>query len=57
MPSVFCRIKTKPGAARRAVAQQIVVEPFNWDNGDLVFEDRPGIGIELDEAKLETYRI
>ncbi len=36
---------------------EIVKEPFRWENGDLLLEDRPGIGIELDEAKLETYRV
>ena len=41
----------------RGFFDDIVREPFNWDDGDLVFEDRPGIGIELDEAKLEQYRI
>ena len=29
---------------------------LRWEDGDLIFEDRPGIGIELDETKLETYR-
>jgi L-alanine-DL-glutamate epimerase-like enolase superfamily enzyme len=41
----------------RGFFDEIVKEPFRWDDGDLVFEDRPGIGIELDEAKLEQYRI
>ncbi len=40
----------------RGFFDEIVKEPFNWENGDLVFEDRPGIGIELDETKLEQYR-
>ena len=35
---------------------EIVKEPFRWENGDLILEERPGIGIELDEAKLEKYR-
>ncbi len=34
---------------------EIVVEPFRWEDGDLLFEDRPGIGIELDEKALERY--
>lgn len=35
---------------------EIVKQPFNWEGGDLILDDRPGIGIELDEAKLEAYR-
>lgn len=36
---------------------EIVKEPLKWDAGDLIVDDRPGIGVELDEAKLETYRV
>ncbi|MEX2539876.1 MAG: mandelate racemase/muconate lactonizing enzyme family protein [Actinomycetota bacterium] len=36
---------------------EIVRDPFRWEDGDLIFEDRPGIGIELDEQKLEQYRV
>jgi L-alanine-DL-glutamate epimerase-like enolase superfamily enzyme len=35
---------------------ELVVEPFEWDQGDLIPSDRPGIGIELDEEKLEAHR-
>lgn len=35
---------------------EIVKEPFEWQDGDLIVSDRPGIGIELDEARLENYR-
>jgi len=41
----------------RGFFDEIVKEPFNWEDGDLIFEDRPGIGIELDAEKLEQYRI
>ena len=34
----------------------IVKEPFEWKEGDLIPPDRPGIGIELDEKKLEKYK-
>lgn len=34
---------------------EIVKEPLVWDGGDLVIDDRPGIGVELNEAKLERY--
>ncbi len=35
---------------------EIVKEPFEWEGGDLIPSDRPGLGIELDEEKLEKYR-
>jgi 2-dehydro-3-deoxyphosphogalactonate aldolase len=34
----------------------IVKEPLRWEAGDLLIDDRPGIGVELDEAALEKYR-
>jgi galactonate dehydratase len=40
----------------RGFFDEIVTEPFRWEDGDLIFEDHPGIGIELDEEKLATYR-
>lgn len=36
---------------------EIVKEPLKWDAGDLILDDRPGIGVELDEVKLEQYRV
>jgi galactonate dehydratase len=33
---------------------EIVKVPFVWENGYLIPPDRPGIGIELDEEKLEA---
>jgi L-alanine-DL-glutamate epimerase-like enolase superfamily enzyme len=36
---------------------EIVKEPLRWEAGDLILDDRPGIGVELDEAALENYRI
>jgi L-alanine-DL-glutamate epimerase-like enolase superfamily enzyme len=35
---------------------QIVKQPLRWEDGDLILDDRPGIGVELDEAALEKYR-
>jgi L-alanine-DL-glutamate epimerase-like enolase superfamily enzyme len=40
----------------RGFFDEIVVDPFEWDNGDLLVSDRPGIGIELKEDKLEQHR-
>lgn len=36
---------------------EIVKEPLIWDDGDLLVPDRPGIGIELDESALESFRV
>jgi L-alanine-DL-glutamate epimerase-like enolase superfamily enzyme len=36
---------------------EIVKEPFRWEDGDLIIDDRPGIGIELDEERLAAYAI
>jgi len=41
----------------RGFFDEIVVEPFIWENGDLIVTDRPGIGIALDERKLEQFKI
>ncbi|MCB0990294.1 MAG: mandelate racemase/muconate lactonizing enzyme family protein [Acidimicrobiales bacterium] len=41
----------------RGFFDQIVVEPFEWEAGDLLLTDRPGIGIELNPEALERYRI
>ncbi|MFO1016708.1 MAG: mandelate racemase/muconate lactonizing enzyme family protein [Hyphomonadaceae bacterium] len=38
-----------------AFFDQIVKEPIRWQGGDLLLEERPGIGVELDEAKLEAH--
>ena len=34
----------------------IIREPFVWEEGDLVVPDRPGLGINLDEAALDQRR-
>lgn len=41
----------------RGFFDEIVVEPFHWEAGDLIFEERPGIGIALNEAGLAKYRV
>jgi galactonate dehydratase len=40
----------------RGFFDEIVKAPFEWEAGDLVLNDRPGIGIELNEAALERHR-
>lgn len=34
---------------------EIVKAPLKWEDGDLVFEERPGIGVELEETALHKY--
>jgi galactonate dehydratase len=36
---------------------EIVREPILWEDGDLLVPDRPGIGIELDEAALASLKV
>jgi 2-dehydro-3-deoxyphosphogalactonate aldolase len=35
---------------------EIVEEPFVWDDGDLLLPDRPGLGINLVEEKLLEHK-
>ena len=34
----------------------IVTEPFVYDDGDLLVPSKPGLGVELDEDKIKRYR-
>ena len=34
---------------------EIVIQPLERDAGYLVVPDRPGIGVEIDESKLEKF--
>lgn len=40
----------------RGLFDELVREPFEWVNGDLIPADRPGLGIELDEAQPIKHR-
>jgi muconate cycloisomerase len=35
----------------------VIREPFDYSNGDIIVPSKPGLGIELDEEKLEYYRL
>lgn len=35
----------------------IVTEPFSFEDGDVLVPDGPGLGVEVDEGKLEQYSI
>ncbi len=49
--------KAKKGIAGIYYQDDIITEPFAFDNGDVIVSPKPGLGIELDEDKLEHYRI
>jgi muconate cycloisomerase len=34
----------------------IITEPFEYRDGNLIVPSRPGLGIELDEDKVARYR-
>ena len=35
----------------------IVMEPFEYRDGAMIVPDRPGLGVELDDEKVEKYRV
>jgi L-alanine-DL-glutamate epimerase-like enolase superfamily enzyme len=48
------------GSARTAgryYADDLVTEPFAFEEGSLLAPDGPGLGVELDEEKLTRYRV
>jgi muconate cycloisomerase len=49
------RAQTK--IAGRFYLDDIIKEPFTYDDGHLLVPDGPGLGIELDDEKVERYRI
>jgi muconate cycloisomerase len=49
--------KSKKGIAGIYYSDDIINEPFAFDNGDIIVAPKPGLGIELDEEKLKHYRL
>lgn len=49
--------KAKKGIAGIYYQDDIITEPFTFDNGDIIVSPKPGLGIEVDEGKLEHYRV
>jgi muconate cycloisomerase len=49
--------KGKSGIAGIYYQDDIITEPFEYADGDVVVSSKPGLGIELDEDKLKHYRI
>lgn len=40
-----------------ALADHIITDPFEFENGSLAVPDEPGLGIDVDEAAIDTYRL
>jgi muconate cycloisomerase len=49
--------KGKGGIAGIYYQDDIIVEPFEYSDGNVIVAKKPGLGIELDEDKLKHYRI
>ena len=49
--------KGKGGIAGIYYQDDIIKEPFPYADGDVIVSSRPGLGIELDEDKVQHYRI
>jgi muconate cycloisomerase len=49
--------KGKKGIAGIYYNDDLITEPFEYAAGEIVVSDKPGLGVELDEEKLERYRI
>jgi muconate cycloisomerase len=49
--------KAKKGIAGIYYQDDIITEPFVFENGDIIVSAKPGLGIDLDEDKLKHYRI
>ncbi len=49
--------KTVTKIAGHKYLDDLVTEPFAYKDGHLLVPDGPGLGIELDERKLEKYRV
>ena len=59
LPSV-CPVTTVAGTAGPQVAgvyylDDVITEPFTFEDGVLICPDGPGLGMEVDEAKLDKY--
>jgi muconate cycloisomerase len=51
------REKARGGIAGIYYSDDIISEPFEYTNGDVVISAKPGFGVELDEDKLKHYRL
>jgi len=49
--------KGKGGIAGIYYQDDIIHEPFAYSDGDIIVSSKPGLGVELDEDKLQFYRV
>jgi muconate cycloisomerase len=49
--------KGKKGIAGIYYQDDIITEPFSYDDGAILVSSRPGLGVELDEDKIKHYRV
>ena len=49
--------KGKSGIAGIYYQDDIITEPFEYSDGDVIVSSKPGLGVEIDEDKLEHYRV
>ncbi len=49
--------KGKGGIAGIYYQDDVIAEPFEYSNGDVILSSKSGLGVELDEDKLKHYRI
>lgn len=54
-------VSTPKGMGQRGIAgiyyqDDIITEPFEYQDGEIVVSSKPGLGIELDEDKVKFYR-
>jgi muconate cycloisomerase len=55
-------VSTPKGKGRGGIAgvyytDDIITEAFEYADGEIVVSDKPGLGIELDEEKMQLYRV
>lgn len=57
IPVTTPRGKGKKGIAGIYYQDDVVTEPFRYDDGDILVSNKPGLGIELDEEKVKKYKL
>lgn len=57
LPVTTLKGRDQTRLAGKFYLDDIVTEPFEYRNGCLVVPDRPGLGIELDPAKIAEHRV
>jgi muconate cycloisomerase len=57
IPVTTIKGKEQTEVAGRFYQDDIVVEPFKYEDGCLIIPDKPGLGVEVDEDKLKHYSV